>query len=185
MSDWLELFGVASALLYIYLEIKQRSSMWIVGFVSSLVYVLVFFQSALYALSALYAYYTVISVYGMYCWQFAKNANEGNRPVTRLNMRTGITLACISFVLWTGIGLILNKYIDVANPMPYSEALITALSIVATWMLAKKILEHWIVWIFVNFFSSILYFNNELYPTAALFVVYGALSIAGWIRWKK
>ena len=184
-NNWLELFGVASVLLYIWLEVKQHSSLWIVGFISSLVYVFVFFRSGLYAFSVLYLYYVVASVYGMYCWRFARGQDKKTElSVSRLRLIPGVVLALISVVLFVGIGYVLDNYITSSTP-PYGEALATSLSVVATWMLARKILEHWILWIFINFFSSGLYFWCELYPTAVLFVVYGVMSVVGWFKWKK
>ena len=187
-GNWLELFGVAGSLLYIFLEIQQRNSLWIVGLISSAVYAVVFYRSGLYAFSALYVYYVAASVYGMYCWRFAQQP-DGEvattvRPVTRLGLSSGIVLFLISAALFAGIGYVLDNYTVSATP-PYCEALPAALSMVATWMLARKILEQWILWIFINFFSSGLYFWCELYPTAALFIVYGAMSVVGWFKWKK
>jgi len=184
---WLELFGAASCLLYIYLEIRQRVSMWIVGLLSSAVYVIVFFQSSLYAFSGLYVYYIAVSVYGLYCWRYAQKAQEGESRVKRLNLSLTAVLLLISAVLFAGIWYALNTFIDpdVLDIPPYCEALAVSLSIVATWMLAHKILEQWFVWIFVNFFSAFLYFWCELYPTSGLFIIYGIMSIVGWLKWRQ
>jgi nicotinamide mononucleotide transporter len=186
-DHWLELFGVVSSLLYIYLEVKQKSSMWIVGFITSTVYVAVFFQSRFYADSVLNVYYVAASVYGMYCWRFAQKeddeATTAERPVSRLRLPLGVVLGAISAVLFLGMGYVLDNHTD--SPIPYYDALTTSLSFVATWMLARKILEHWVLWIFINFFSSGLFVWRELYPTAGLFVVYGIMSIAGWFQWKQ
>ena len=182
---WLEIFGAASSLLYIFLEIKQRSSLWIVGFISSAVYAVVFYQNGLYAFSTLYVYYVAASVYGFYCWRFAQKKNDTiERPVIRLRLQLGVILAIISIALFAGIGYVLDRFTDSPNLPPYCEALATALSIVATWMLAQKILEQWLVWIFLNFFSSALYFWCGLYPTGALFLVYGIMSVTGWMKWR-
>ena len=162
--------------------------MWIVGFISSAVYMVVFLRSGLYAFFALYVYYVAASVYGMYCWRFAQQSDNGaateGRPVIRLRLSLGVVLILISTVLFAGIGYVLDNY-TVSSTPPYGEALATSLSIVATWMLARKILEHWLLWIFINFFSSGLYFWCGLYPTAGLFVIYGAMSVIGWFRWKQ
>ena len=184
-ENWLELFGVASSLLYIYLEIRQQNSMWTIGFISSSVYAVVFFQSGLYAFSSLYVYYIAASVYGMYCWKYVRTSDNGERPVIRLNLRLGVVLALIAFALFAGIGYFLDNFTENHAVPPYLEALATALSIVTTWMLARKILEQWYVWIFVNFFSAGLYFWCQLYPTSVLFVVYGVMSIIGLMKWKK
>ncbi|MDR1172116.1 MAG: nicotinamide riboside transporter PnuC [Bacteroidales bacterium] len=185
-NHWLELFGVVGSLLYIYLEVKQKSSMWIVGFITSTVYVVVFFQSKFYADSVLNVYYVAASVYGMYCWRFAQKSDDGaatERLIGRLTLPTGIVLAGISVALYVGMGYVLDNHTD--SPVPYYDALAASLSFVATWMLARKILEHWILWIFINFFSSGLFAWRELYPTAGLFVVYGVMSIAGWFQWRQ
>jgi len=184
-DNWLEVFGVISSLLFIYLEIKQRNSMWAVGFVSSAVYVVVFFQNGFFAFSALYVYFVAASVYGMYCWRYNTGNATAERHVCRLKLRLGIVLALITIVLFAGIGYVLDNYIESSNVPPYGEALAVALNIVATWMLARKILEQWLLWIFTNFFSAGLYFWCELYPTAGLFAVYGILSIVGWYKWKQ
>jgi len=184
-DNWLEVFGVLTSLLYIRLEIKQRSSMWIVGFVASAVYVVVFFQEGYFAFSALYVYFVAASVYGMYYWRFAQKSDNGERPVCRLQFRLGVVLALITVALFAVIGYALDNHIESSDIPPYFEALAVSLNIVATWMLARKILEQWLLWIFANFLSAGLYFWCDLYPTAALFVVYGILSIVGWHKWKK
>ena len=71
------------------------------------------------------------------------------------------------------------------SPVPYWDAFTTALSIVATWMLARKKVEHWILWIVVDSVSLGLYFIKGLYPTTFLFLVYTLLAIAGFISWNK
>ena len=71
------------------------------------------------------------------------------------------------------------------SEVPIPDALVAALSIVATWMTARKIVECWYPWIFVNFFAVGLYAYQGLYPTAILFIIYGILSIFGLINWRK
>lgn len=188
MLDWLEIFGVASCLLYIYLEIKQRAALWIVGFISSAVYVVVFYREGFYASSTLYVYYMAASIYGIYCWRFSQkkdNAASAERPISRLKLLLCVILAFISAILFVIIWYTLDNVPYSTAVPPYCEALATALSIVATWMLARKILEQWILWIFVNFFWSFLYFWGGLYPTGGLFVVYGIMSVVGWMEWKR
>ena len=185
VHHWLEIFGVVTGLLYVWLEIRQKPSMWVVGFVSSLVYVLVYFQSSVYGYSALYVYYVAVSVYGWYCWRYARQPDGvvAELQVSRLRLLPAVVFASIAVVLCIGIGYTLDRFTD--SPVPYFDALGVSFSIVATWMLARKILEHWILWILINFFSSALCFSRELYLTAGLFVVYGILSVVGWFKWKR
>ena len=157
--------------------------MWIVGFISSLVYVFVFFQSKVYGYAALYIYYVIVSVYGWYCWHYARHINGATElQISRLKISLMFVLTSISAVLFIGIGYILTR---TDSPFPFFDALGTSLSIVATWMVARKILEHWLLWVFVNFLSAALFFYRGLYPTAGLFVVYGIMSVVGWMKWKQ
>jgi len=185
MQNWQEIFAVVAGLLYIWLEIKQKPSMWVVGFISSLVFVWVYFQSKLYGLATLNVYYVIVSVYGWYCWRYARQSDgaKAGLQVSRLRISVTVILAVIAAVLFAGIGYSLDKFTD--SPVPYADALVFSFSIVATWMLARKILEHWLLWILINGLSAALCFYRELYFTAGLFIVYGILSVVGWNKWRK
>lgn len=159
--------------------------MWVIGFISSLVYVFVFFQSKIYGYTVLYIYYMVVSIYGWYCWRYSRQScgTAGKLHVSRIRLSLVLVLLIIFVVLYIGFGYALERFTD--SPVPYYDALGSSVSIIATWMLARKILEHWMLWIFVNFFSAVLFFSRGLYPTAGLFFVYGILSIIGWMKWKQ
>jgi nicotinamide mononucleotide transporter len=104
-------------------------------------------------------------------------------PVTRLNLRTGIILIIVFIILYALMWFILSGLTD--SPVPGWDSFITSLSIVATWMLARKIYEHWFLWIVVNSVSAVLFLSRGLYPTVLLYVVYGLMSFVGLIAWKK
>ena len=159
--------------------------MWIVGFISSLVYVLVYSQSKIYGYAALNIYYVAISVYGWYCWRYAPqpDGSVAELHISRIKTSLALRLTAISVVLYIASAYILEKFTD--STVPYFDALGASLSIVATWMLAKKIIEHWILWIFINSFSAALCFSQKLYPTSVLFIVYVIMSVVGWMKWKK
>ena len=189
-NSWLEIFGVITSLGYLYLEIKQKPQMWILGFICSLVYVFVFFQAKIYADMSLNAYYVIISVYGFVLWQKDKLSEKSEKDdstdkitYSNLSWKSGIILLLITVFIYFLIACILKNYTD--SPVPYKDSLVTSLSITATWMLAKKIIQHWFVWVFVNFFSVYLFYTRELYPTAILFIIYGALSVVGYLNWKN
>jgi nicotinamide mononucleotide transporter len=78
---------------------------------------------------------------------------------------------------------LLSKFTD--SPVPEWDSFITSLSIVATWMLARKIYEHWYLWVVVNSVSSVIFFVRGLYPTVILYIIYLIMSFAGMIEWKK
>ena len=107
---------------------------------------------------------------------------EGLR-VSRLDFRTGLTLGGVFIILYTVIWLFLTRLTD--SPVPVWDSFITSLSIIATWMLARKIYEHWFLWLIVNSVSVILFIVKGLYPTVILYIIYFLMSFAGLKAWKR
>lgn len=182
-ANWIELAGSVLSIIYLYLSIKQRVSLWIFGFLCSLLYVVVFFQSKFYADMSLQFYYLGVSAFGWISWKAGKPENRKELPVKRTTPLSGAIILVIALVLYFLYYFILSEYTD--SPLPKADAFTTALSIVATWMLARKMIEHWWLWIIVDSVSAGLYFYRALYPTAILFVIYTIMAIIGYLQWKK
>lgn len=182
-ANWIELLGSALSIIYLYLSIKQKVSLWIFGFLCSSLYVVVFFQSKFYADMSLQFYYLGVSVFGWISWKAGKSENRKELPVKRTTPLSGAIILIIALVFYFLYYFILSEYTD--SPLPKADAFTTALSIVATWMLARKMIEHWWLWIIVDSVSAGLYFYKALYPTAILFVVYTVMAIIGYRQWKK
>jgi nicotinamide mononucleotide transporter len=203
-NNYIEVFGAVTGILYVFLEIKQNLWLWPIGIITSAVYIWVFFTGKLYADTSLQGYYLVISVLGWYWWIRKKSGRMGDRSgteipqsgrekgrkgenerlkVTRIDLKTGIVLAAVLCALYFILWFVLSHLTD--SPVPAADSFITSLSIVATWMLARKIYEHWYLWIVVDAFASVLFITRHLYPTVILYIVYCAMSFAGLIEWKK
>ncbi len=183
-ENYIELLGAILGIAYIFFSIRQSILTWPIGLLTSVLYVWVFFASKLYADMGLQMYYVVISIYGWYEWLFGNKTNHSEPiKVSRITMKLSIVLSVISFFLFLLIWFILKNYTD--SPVPMADSLATALSIVATWMLARKILEHWLVWIFVDAFSVGLFWYKDLMPTVILFVVYTVMAYIGYREWKQ
>ena len=103
--------------------------------------------------------------------------------VTRLKLKTGVVLAGVFVLLYAVMWLVLTRLTD--SPVPARDSFITSFSIIATWMLARKIYEHWYLWIVVNFVSAVLFITRGLYPTVILYVVYGIMSFVGLVKWRE
>ena len=213
VSDWIsnnyiEVFGAVTGIIYVFLEIRQTIWLWPVGILTSAVYIWVFFTSKFYADMSLQGYYLVISMLGWYWWakgiRQKRNGEEQREmrngqdldkewdsdgeekeelKVSRLKLKTGIVLGVVFILLFFFMWLVLTRLTD--SPVPIRDSFVTSLSIIATWMLARKIYEHWYLWIIVNFVSAVLFLTRGLYPTVILYVVYGVMSFAGLIEWKK
>ncbi len=183
-GNYIELLGAILGIAYIFFSIRQNILTWPVGLLTSALYVWVFFASSLYAEMGLQIYYLFISFYGWYEWLYGSSSGKSEPlKVSRLSLRLGTILLIISLALFVLLWYILNNYTD--SNVPMADALATALGIVATWMLARKILEHWLLWVFVDIFSIGLFLHKELYPTVILFVVYTIMAVVGFVEWKK
>lgn len=180
----IELLGAVLGISFVFFSIRQNILTWPVGLLTSALYVWVFFESKLYADMGLQVYYVVVSIYGWYAWLYGdKTDHKSAIKITRLTAQMAIKLAVISFLIYILLWYILKNFTD--STVPIADSLATALSIVGTWMLARKILENWFVWLFVDAFSIGLFFYKELYPTVILFAVYTVMSVVGYLEWKK
>jgi nicotinamide mononucleotide transporter len=183
----IELLGALLGLLYIFFSIKQHILTSPTGLFTSVLYIVVFFQSGFYADMGLQVYYVFISIYGWYFWlKGGKKNSVGHQkklPARKTPKNLLIHLLLATIIIYSGILFILLNYTN--STVPYMDSLTTALSITATWMLAKKYIEHWIIWIFVDIFSAGLYVYKELWPTVILFLVYTVMAVLGYLEWKK
>jgi nicotinamide mononucleotide transporter len=132
---------------------------------------------------ALQVYYVGISIYGWYYWLKGNPDQDDDLPVTNTPRKLWIPLPAISAVLFLLIAYMLIHFTD--SPIPYWDALTTALSITATWMLARKYLETWLIWVVADFISMVLYATRDLWATVVLFAVYTGMAVVGYIQWKK
>ena len=180
---YIEIFGMLSALLYLYFSIKQNIFLWPLGIITSALYIYVFFVSKFYADMGLQVYYLVISIYGWYYWIYGKKKETGKLPVTVLNFKLWVLSLIAIAVLFLFIVFILKKFTD--SELPYWDSFTTSASIVATWMLAKKKIDNWLLWIVVDSVSAGLYWHKELYVTFVLFIVYTTMAVVGYIQWRK
>jgi len=183
-NNYVEILGAVTGLIYLYLEIKQKVWLWPFGLATSALYIYIFFAAKFYADMGLQFYYLFISIYGWWHWLYGGKKQQANSlPVTRINRKTTLVLIPVTTAIFFTIYFILKNYTD--SPVPIGDAFTTALSITATWMLARKIIEMWWLWIVVNAVSLGLYIFKGLYPTSVLFFFYFSMSIVGYIEWRK
>ncbi len=186
-DNTIELLGALLGIFYIFFSIRQHILTWPTGLLTSLFYIFVFFRAGFYADMGLQVYYVAISIYGWYYWlQGGKSESTDGRgqvSVKNISQKTGLYSLLVTVVIYFILLFILLSFTD--STVPYMDSLTTALSITATWMLAKKYLEHWLIWIFVDVFSAGLYVYKELWPTVILYLVYAGLAILGYRKWKK
>ena len=182
-TPYVEILGVIFSICYLYFSIRQNILLWPMGIASAVLYMVVFYQSKFYADMGLNGYYVVISIYGWVLWRRGKEEQESGLPVSRLGKKGAVILLLITTAAFVGIGMVLKAFTD--SPVPYWDAFTTAVSFTATWMLARKILENWILWIIVDLVSMGLYLYRGLYPTLLLFGIYTTMAVIGYYKWLR
>lgn len=194
MLNWLEanveLIGAITGLLYLFFSIKQKIWLWPLGIITSAFYVYVFYQSNLYADMSLNVYYVVISFYGWYHWLFGnKSKKRDDLSISTLKLQGWLLTIISIIVLWIIWGYVLITVPEILgippSDLPYWDSFTTSASIVATYLLARKKIEQWILWVVIDAISAGLYLYKQLYPTLILFIIYTILAVVGYYEWKK
>ena len=171
------IFGVIS----VFLSVRQNIWSWPTAIVNVGMYIFVFFRSRLYADTGLQVVYVVLNFYGWYQWLYG-GKNRTELPVSRTSARLGALLVVIGAVSTALMGTFLRHTADV---LPYMDALTTSTSLVAQWMMTKKLLENWIIWVAVDVVYIGMYIYKDLYVTSALYAVFLILSVMGYLEWKR
>ncbi|MCF8229377.1 MAG: nicotinamide riboside transporter PnuC [Bacteroidales bacterium] len=185
-ENYIELIAAALGLLAISLQIRQNVWYWLVSIIMVSMYIYVYIQSKLYADMSLQVYYLVVSFYGWYYWLHGgkqKDKQKSEAPVRKSPEKLKLILLSISIVLFFFIAWILINFTD--SDVPWWDSFTTSLSFVATWMLAKKYIENWLIWIVVDATSVGIYIYKGLYPTTILFAVLTVLAFVGYLAWLK
>lgn len=181
---WIEIFGVVTGIIYVILEVRQNRLLWPLGIITSAAYVIIFFTRKFYADMGLQVYYVLISIYGWYYWSRGGSQRERQElPVVRINNKQSLLLFIVLLFIWAVIYVVLDRYTD--STVPVGDSFTTAMAIVATWMLTRKIIEQWFLWIIANSVSIGLYICKGLYPTVILYAVYTAMAVYGYIEWNR
>ncbi len=178
----LQIVGVVLGLLYLWLEYRANIWLWVVGAIMPCVHCALYYQSGLYADCAMQGYYIVAGLYGLVAWMVGHQRKENRLQISHTPLRLALPLVAIYGALHATIYFLLVRFTD--SSVPFWDALTTALSMVAMWMLSRKYIEQWLVWCVVDAITVGLYLYKGIPLTAALYALYTALAIAGYMRWR-
>ena len=185
--NWIEITGAISGFIYVVLEIRQKRAMWIVGALSALMYIIVFYSSSLHAAALLQIYYLIVSVYGWKRWGGGGDSSDNsgmNLNVTvKLPFKRAVYSIIAAFAGFIFVHYLLSNFSE--DPYPYLDAFVAVLSMLATWWVSGKYIENWILWIIADLAAAILFFWQGLYATAILYVVYMIAAVVGFLHWRK
>ncbi len=184
---WLDMLTTILGLAYILLQYRASIWLWAVGIAMQSFGIVLFYQKGLYADCGMELYYLVMSIYGLISWKYLHHGSgsdkKAEKPVTHFEDRYILPWTIGTLLIWGAIYYFLAYHTD--SRVPIADSFTTALSIVGIWALAKKYLEHWLIWIAVDAVSSILYFSKDIPFKASLYALYVVIAILGYMKWKR
>ena len=171
--------AVFFSIVYVILAAKRNIWCWPFAGISVLLYIYICFNAHLFAETGLQIFYLSMAFYGYYNWEKSEE------------IFTAIQWGPIKHLLVILLGAILTFLmgfyftIYTSAQMPIIDSFTTVFSIIATYMVTKKVLENWLYWIVIDIVSVYLYFSRDLQLTSLLFVTYTIVAIFGYFSWKK
>ena len=182
VQNWLEITAVIFAILYLILAVKQNILCWIAGIISSVLYFFIMQKAGLYMEAYLQVFYVVMGIYGWSQWS-ASNASNPSFIVNAWSKYQHMIAISIILALSLLSGFLLERYTDAA--LPFLDALVSWGAVVATYMVAKKLLENWIYWFVIDATSIFLFIERGLWLSAVLFATYLVIIFFGYQSWNK
>jgi nicotinamide mononucleotide transporter len=183
LLEWSSLEGVAAAfgVVSVFLSTRQNIWSWPTAIVNVALYTVVFFQGRLYGQMGLQPIYLALSVYGWYQWLHG-GEQRTVLQVSRASPRLLGGLLLLNGAGWIALAALLRQT-DAA--LPWLDALLTTTSLVAQWMMTRKILENWILWIAVDVVYVPMFISQRLYATAMLYAAFLVLAVMGLVEWRR
>jgi nicotinamide mononucleotide transporter len=181
-SPWTEALGAATGALCVWLAARSDPWTWPIGIANNLLYLVVFWSSGLYADSLLQIFYAAVAVYGIWRWRSGRGA-AAVRPVASVSRREALLLAAVGVVFATALAVTLDR--TTPSTVPWADAITTTLSLAAQWLMGRRFLENWWVWIAVDLLYVPLYLYKGLAVTAVLYAIFLAICIQGLLHWRR
>jgi nicotinamide mononucleotide transporter len=179
---WFEWTAAIITALSVYLQARENIWNWPTAIVSVLMYTVVYVKSGLYSDAGLQMYFLVTSIYGWHHW-LRGGAGRTELHVTRASRKVWFYCAVLGIAFWIADASITSRIKGVA--FPWIDAGTTTISLIAQWMVTRKLLESWLLWTFVNIVYVPVLISKNLYPTALLYFVMLLIAIKGYVDWRR
>lgn len=180
-TSWLEWLGTVSGFACVYLAARQNIWNWPVAIISVVAYCILFYDYKLYGDAVLQIYFLATSVYGWYYW--LKRKEQHAKPVVSLTRHNDYKVVGSIIILSVLMGLFLNKFTD--TDVPYADGFCTAVSFTAQFLMTRKVLQNWILWIIADICYVPLYLYKGLNLTALLYILFLVIAVMGYLEWRK
>lgn len=180
----LDLTALIVGLVYLLLEYRASIYVWIAGIIMPAVDLFLYWDAGLYGDFGLAVYYLLASIYGFIAWKFwKKESTTDEMPITRFPLRLLLPVTVVFLVVWGVVWAFLQYWTN--STVPVTDSLTNALSIIGMWMLARKYVEQWIVWIVADAIYVWLYAYKGLPFKASLYTFYIIIAFFGIRAWKQ
>jgi nicotinamide mononucleotide transporter len=179
-AEWI---AVVFAFAYLVLAIRQNAWCWACSIVSSAIFLVLFARGGLVMQAWLQVFYVAMAVYGWWAWRRGGEGPQSALTVSRWPLRRHL----VALVVIGVVSVVNGRWVAGGAHdalVPYVDALTAWVSVFATWLVARKVLENWLYWIVVDMVAAALYFTQGLHATAVLFVVYSLVAIRGYQQWR-
>lgn len=184
--SWWEYTAVLLSVLYLFLAARQSLWCWPAAFFSTLIYTMLFYNGALLMDSALNVFYMVMAFYGWYSWRNQPLTEHGPHKelaISPWSKHRHFKVIGITFVVSIAMGYVMDNYTHA--DFAYLDSITTCYSVVATYLIARKVLENWLYWIVIDAISVYLYINKGFYLTCVLFMFYTCMAFWGYLQWRE
>lgn len=177
-----EVAGFVFGVINVYLTVREKIWSWPIGIMNAALSAVVFKEHGLYSDFGLQFVYIAMSIYGWYEWLYG-GANKTELHVTRTPMKTAAVLVVLGLLAWV---LLFNVTSRIpGTKLPLVDAALVASSLVAQWMMTRKLRETWLLWIVINIVYVSMFIFKGLYLFAVLNTVYGVLAVLGHFQWNR
>ena len=178
----LELVAVSFGLVSVYLSTREHIVSWPTAIVNVAIFFVLFWRAKLYADAVLQLIYLALSIYGWYEWLYG-GARHTRLLVARASRTAWMVLTPLFLVGGVALGALLARYTDA--PVPYFDALLTSASLVAQYMMTRKLLENWVIWILADIVYVPVFIQRGLPFTALQYAVFLVLAFMGFVGWRQ
>ncbi len=181
MSGW-EILAVVFGIAYVLLAAKESLWTWLFAFLSTIIYTILFWEGALVSSSLLNFYYMIMAVYGFILWR--SGGEKGKElEISRWSLNKNVMVIILGFAIAIFLAYLSDTYTEAK--FPYLDTFVMVFSVIATWMLAKKVLETWLYWMVIDSAAIVLYWKSGYLATIILFVLYVILAFYAYYSWWK
>ncbi len=180
----LELIAVFFGIISVLFARKNNILVYPTGLVSTILYVYILFKFELFGDLIINFYYSIMSVLGWYLWSKTKNG-EDEFPISTINRKECIISTLIFIITLTFVAFVYHFFDKFTHWTAYVDALTTGLFFVGMWLMAKRKIENWILWIIADIISVPLYFYKGLTFSSFQFIVFTIIAILGYKEWKR